>query len=96
MKSWFKELFIPSGEKTTVVAYNSWVVRWTKVRSVSYNSGDSFSFRETPEAEIFPSEIDANRFADQLREAFKLLRQTGDATRVKVESNQSTLAMLKS
>ena len=91
MSNWFKKLLIPSGEKTTVVAYKSWTVRWNKLNTYGYSSG-GFSFNPAPECEIFPSEIDANKFAKQLREAFKLLKVTGDFAKVKVEENQSKLS----
>ena len=87
MKNWFKNLLIPSGEKTTVVAYNSWIVRW-RSRCGEY-SGDT-----KLEAEIFPSEQDAYKFAEQLKESFKLLRYSGNPTEVKVEANQSKLAAM--
>lgn len=91
MKNIFKKLFIPSGQKTELVAYNSWVVRWVSLSSYGFTSG-GFSISHKPESEIFPSEIDAHKFAEQLRESFKLLKQTGDATKVIVEANQNKLA----
>jgi hypothetical protein len=95
MKNIFKELFIPSGEKTTVIAYNSWVVRWYKLSTYEYSTiKGQFGFTSAPECEIFPSEIDAEKFAEQLREAFKFLRITGDFSKVKVEANQSKLATI--
>jgi hypothetical protein len=90
MKNWFKNILIPSGEKTEVVAYNSWIVRWYSGNG-GYNSALTY---KQPEAEIFPSEEDAQKFAEQLREAFKLVRYTGSATKVTVESQQTKLASL--
>lgn len=92
MRNWFKKLRIPSGEKTEVVAYMSWMVRWYSwnLHRVSY-SGDAYC---SPMAEIFPSEEDANKFAEQLREAFKLLKQSGEGCRVVVEENQGKLASM--
>lgn len=85
MGNWFKKLFIPSGAKTTVVAYNSWVVRWES-RYGEYSDDIKL------EAEIFPSETDAYKFAEQLKESFKLLKYSGSPTKVKVEANQSKMA----
>jgi hypothetical protein len=93
MKNIFKALFIPSGEKTKVIAYNSWIVRWYAVRSTAFSFG-GFSFNDKEMSEIFPSEEDANKFAEQLRQAFKLLKHDGDAAKVKVEANQSKLATI--
>ena len=90
MKNWFKKILIPSGEKTTVVAYNSWVVRW---QSADGSADSPLSYKK-PQAEIFPSEQDAENFAQQLREAFKLVRYTGGATKVTVQANQSKIATL--
>jgi len=87
MKNWFKKLLIPTGEKTTVVAYNSWIVRW-RSRNGEYSTDIKL------EAEIFPSEQDAHKFAQQLKESFKLLRYSGYVTDVKVEANQSKMATL--
>lgn len=88
MKSWFKKISIPSGDKTEVVAYNSWIVRWLSVKF-----DDSTLLYTKQQSEIFPSEIDANKFADQLVEAMKLLRCTGKLD-VKIECNQNKLATL--
>lgn len=90
----FKKLFIPSGAKTTVVAYNSWVVRW--------NSKNRNGYEYVKQAEIFPSEVDANKFAEQLREAFKMVRYSDKftfshedkLTEVVVEANQSKMATM--
>lgn len=87
MKNWFKKLGIPTGEQKELVAYNSWVVRWTS-RYGEYRSD------ENQEAEIFPSEDDANEFANQLKEAFKLLRYKNEVTYVSVKANQNKMASL--
>lgn len=86
MKNWFKNLLIPSGEKTTVIAYNSWVVRW---RSANFEGGSSNLIHTTENCEIFPSEIDANKFAQSLEDARKLLKD--EKFKVKVQSNQSKM-----
>lgn len=85
MNKWFKKMFIPSGEKTTVVAYKSWVVRWRSVNMLS----DTWA---TPkeQSEIFPSKEDAEKFADALIDARKLLKDKYFETRV--EENQSKMA----
>lgn len=95
MKNWFKKLFIPTGEKTVVVAYKSWVVRWRKVHVHHYEYVGSFYYSDKPEMEIFPSEEDAHLFAEQIREAYRLLRYSGNGLKVTVTANQSRLASLK-
>ena len=92
MKNWFKKLTIPNGEKTTVVAYNSWVVRWYSVDG----SIDYFAKRCIEHVEIFPSEEDAYKFAEQMKAAWKLLKCEGQITNVKVEANQSKMATMVS
>jgi len=87
MKNWFKKLLIPSGEKTEVVAYNSWIVRW---RSASFD-GSSLCYTRD-ESEIFPSEVDAEKFAQSLKDARGLLKDSGGG--IKIEANQSKLATL--
>ena len=74
----FKKLFIPNGEKQELKAYESWSVRWTS-RS-GYNL-----YTAIPAAEVFTSKKDATLFAEQLREAFKLLRFKGDYSETDVE-----------
>lgn len=92
MGNWFKKLFIPSGEKTTVVAYNSQIVRWKSFNPDYYDSTYAY---QKEEAEIFPSEIDANKFADQLKQAMELLKCNKAATsKVRVEPNQSKMATM--
>ena len=65
----FKEILISCKEKEKVIAYESWIVRWT-------SRYGCYSCETKPECEIFPLEEDADRFANQLREAFKLIRHT--------------------
>ncbi len=93
MRNIFKKIFIPSGEKAGVVAYNSWVVRWRAIYIDEYTK-NQYSHRSHPEMEIFPSEQDAHKFAEQLRESQKLLRYTGSGLKVTVEANQNKLATL--
>lgn len=75
----FKWLSIPSGEKVEVKAYKTWVVRW-------YSRNGECSYDTQPEAEIFTSKDDADKFARELQNAFKLIRHTF-GTWVKVEDN---------
>lgn len=89
MKNWFKKLLIPSGYKTTVVAYNSWIVRWHSVTDDLYSSYAS----KKEESEIFPSEEDAYKFTQCLKDARALLKDRNFS--VKVECNQSKMASLK-
>lgn len=89
MKNWFKKLKIPSGEKTEVVAYKSWTVRW-----YSWHGSNTNYPHQYTQCEIFPSEIDANNFAAALKEAYKLVRCSGDCFDVWVQENQNKLANL--
>jgi hypothetical protein len=75
----FKWLSIPSGEKVDVRAYKTWVVRW-------YSRHGQFAGDTQPEAEIFTTKEDAEKYAQELREAFKLVRHTSGIL-VKVEDN---------
>lgn len=71
-----KVIEIEERKAASLVAYESWVVRWES-RYGKY-SGDV-----KPESEIFTTKADAERFAKELREAFKLIRHTS-GTKVKV------------
>lgn len=75
----FKKIFIPNGQKESVIAYESWTVRW-------YSRNGEYSGDVRKECEIFTSEEDAEKFATQLREAFKLIKHTS-RDRVVVEKN---------
>lgn len=72
----FKKLFIPSGEKQEVTAYENWSVRW-----LSRNG--QFSGDTQKEAEFFTNKDDAEKFATELKEAFKLIKHTS-GTKVEV------------
>ena len=78
--NFFKKILIPSRAKQELTAYESWVVRWTS-RTGPF-SGDG-----RPEAEVFTTEEDANIFAKQLKEAFRLIRYD-KLDNVKVEKNK--------
>lgn len=75
----FRKLFIPSGEQEEILVYESWIVKWESRKG--QHSGDV-----DKEMEIFTSKEDAEKFAEQLRKAFKLIRHTS-GTHVKVEKN---------
>jgi len=89
MNNWFKKLLVPSGEKTEVIAYKSWVVRWKSLQNSLQFANDG-----KEEAEIFPSKEDAYKFADALRESYKTLRYNKGLFSVTVEENQSKLTSL--
>lgn len=73
----FKRIFIPTTEKKELTAYESWAVRWT-ARYGKYMT-------DTKEvAEFFTSEDDAKAFAQQLKDAFSLIKHTS-GTSVKIE-----------
>lgn len=85
--STFKKLFIPSGEKTTITAYKSWIVRW---KSVEHKEWSIYADLKH-ESEIFPSEEDAKNFANQIQEAYKLTKSSLHKS-VLIEENQNKLA----
>jgi hypothetical protein len=86
MRSIFKKLFVPSGEKT-LVAYESWVVRWESVYSINQDSRIAYTKHE---CEIFPSKDDAIAFANALENAANIMK---DGSRlIKVIYNESKLA----
>ena len=89
MINWFKKLSIPSGDKTEVVAYKSWVVRWR-----SLQNRIEFATEGKQEAEIFPSKEDAYKFAEALKESYRTLRYNTYLFNVTVEENQNKLASL--
>lgn len=67
----FKWLKIPTGATKEVKAYENWAVRYTsRVGNCSWDV--------KPEAEFFTNEQDARDFAEQLRAAFKLVKNTVD------------------
>jgi hypothetical protein len=65
----FKKLFIPSGEKKEITTFENWSVRWLS-RNGQYG-GDT-----QKEAEFFTNKDDAEKFANELRDAFKLIKHT--------------------
>lgn len=69
-----KLLNIPFGSKT-VEAVETWEVRWIS-RHGSFNSDTR------PQIEVFTDETSAKEFANALKEAFKLIKHTGDGTYV--------------
>ena len=74
-----KKLLIPNGEKEAVIAYESWIVRWQSRHGV-------YSKDVKPECEVFTSKEGAIKFANQLKEAFALIKHTS-GTYIKVEKN---------
>lgn len=67
---WTKKIEVPaSNEIKEVDAIQLWEVRWT-----SRHGG--FSGDTKPEMEAFPSQIQAEEFAQALRNAFKLIKHT--------------------
>lgn len=64
-----KTITIPSGEKADVQAYDVWHVRWTSRHG-------EYSHDTRPEVEAFTTQEDADRFATELKTAFRLIRHT--------------------
>lgn len=74
-----KKLFVPSGQQQELTVYESWCVRW-RSRYGQYGSDTQ------DEMEIFTTKEDAEKFATELRNAFKLIKHTS-GTRVEVIKN---------
>lgn len=77
MKFFKKMIEAPVSNETQLIeAVQLWEVRWRSRHG-------QFHADTRPEMEAFPSEIEAQRFADALRNAFKLIRHSsGDAVSV--------------
>jgi len=78
--SWFKTKRVEKPEDNTtheVEAVQLTYVRWTSRHG-------SYSHHTRSEMEAFPSEKDANDFAESLRQAHRLLRNTSSEIRVEV------------
>ena len=68
----FKKIFIPKREEKSLNAYESWVVQW-------FSRDGAFSGDLNKEFEVFLSKKEADYFANQLRESFKLIRHSSNA-----------------
>lgn len=75
----FKKIFVPSGQKETLKAFDIWVVRWNGRHGACRTAIQ-------PEMEAFISEADALTFATQLKEAFKLTRNLSEIHSIVVEN----------
>ncbi len=78
------KLFFRDEQEASIEYAEAWEVRWESVFSFS-----SISVFKTDQIRVFVSEEDANRFADALRDAHKLLRNTGKATWVRVNKQEA-------
>lgn len=67
----FKKIFIPNGQKTEITAIEQWSVRW-------YSRYGEYSTDVRQECEFFISEDEAKLFAEQLKQAFKLVKCTSN------------------
>jgi hypothetical protein len=76
----FKKIFVPTEEKQELIAYESWTVRWN-ARQGNYSSD------LTPVAEVFTNKEDARTFANALKEAFKLIRNTSNDCQIEIKKN---------
>ena len=77
MKLWFKKTEVPVSNETEIVdTVQLWEVRW-------YSRNGVYSQDTKPEIECFINEEDAKKFAQSLRNAFKLIRHTS-GTKVEV------------
>lgn len=76
-----KSLLIPSG-KYPLTAVDTWVVRWQ-------GREDKYYMGTVPCVEVFVSDVEANQFAESLRNAFRLLHLSGEGTEVVVARNRT-------
>lgn len=74
-----KKLFVPSGQKQELTAFETWSVRWRSRYGQYYGSTQD-------EMEVFTTKEDADKFAKELRAAFKLIKHTS-GTSVEVRKN---------
>ena len=78
-----KLLWIRADTKEAVEAYDTWVVRWTSRHG-------SYSHSTRPETEVFPDKESADKFADALVDAFKLIRNRCAENKVTVRRGEQS------
>lgn len=76
----FKKIFAPTEAKQEFTVLRSWTVSWES--RYGQFSGDT-----QKEFEVFISEEEANQFANQLKDAYKLLKHT-HGTKVSITENK--------
>lgn len=76
-----KKIVPKSNETEHIEAVKLWYVSWVSRHGRFFDD-------TSKEIEAFPREEDANRFAESLRNAFKLIRHTSD-TRVQIYVRES-------
>ena len=74
-----KNILVSNDEKEELKTYESWFVKWE-------SRNGEFRGDVEPEATLFTSKEEAEKFAKQLREAFKLIRHTS-GTNVTITEN---------
>jgi hypothetical protein len=86
----FKKIIAPTEARQEITAFQTWTVRW-RSQNGKYDSDGH------PECEVFTSIEDATKFANQLKDAFKLLRITDKTSytdtpidSVEVQANNGT------
>jgi hypothetical protein len=83
-KTWFtKKLTVPTtNDVKEVDTVQTWQVRWL-------SRNDKWHSSLFPELEVFLSEKDANDFADSLRNAYKLVRNTHEIKFIEVKKSKN-------
>lgn len=76
----FKKLFVPNGEQEELTAYETWSVRWVSRHGEFHDDVQN-------EIELFTTKEDAEKFANELKKAFKLIKHTSK-TKVKISKIQ--------
>ena len=75
MRNPFKQIFVPDGSTVALDAHDTWEVRWHSMKRAVKYSGSA-----TPQCEVFPTQEAANKFAQELLEAARLLKdRRGDS-----------------
>ena len=71
MFGWLKSVEVPSGEKVNLEGLVTWKVQWLA-------RNGQFAGHTFPTAQFFTTKEDAEKFAVQIKEAFKLVRNTAN------------------
>ena len=86
MMGWFKRkvvpVDIPSGETVELEALETWQVTWVLRKSSGLGLKHT---NHEPVGQLFTNEADAEAFANALREAYVLVRNTIDPTAIEVK-----------
>lgn len=81
LKIWFKKLTVPTtNDVEEIDTVQTWQVRWL-------SRHDKWHDSLRPELEVFLSEEAANLFAESLRNAYKLVRNTHEVKFIEIKKS---------